>query len=108
MSPNSHIVVIPGSFELRHHVERVAAMTIELLVRIVDLLQEHEAEFGESDAAGELQCLWAELEQLEPQQDVLERALERLGTIVYPVPELTGAVRLLASWVHGLMEHGLG
>ncbi|MEV5436588.1 DUF5955 family protein [Streptomyces sp. NPDC052682] len=80
------------------------ARTAELLAYVERLLEEHREELADPDATGrELRRLREELEEEEPQQPVLRRALDRLTAFVQPVTPLAVAVGELAQVVRGAL-----
>ncbi|MCT9010311.1 hypothetical protein [Streptomyces rhizosphaerihabitans] len=94
----------PRSFQSQD-AEPAAARTVELLLRIEALLQERRTTLVAPEAAAmELHRLWAELQEAEPQPNVVRRALDRLQGLLSPVPDLGPAVHELASMVHRLLN----
>lgn len=82
---------------------QAAERTAELLAHVERLLVEYRAELADPEATSrELRRLRDELEEEEPQQTVLRRALYRLNEFVQPVPPLGAAVGQLAQSVEGL------
>jgi hypothetical protein len=77
--------------------------TERLLAKLEELLERHDAELpGTTKATAEI--LREELNRPEPDRGVLGRLLERLTTLVKPVPPLVTAVTQLSEAIHAAVN----